>query len=249
MGSLVLAHPAHKNALDVEMLEELGRAARWFDERPEVRVVIVRGEGRFFCPGADLHDPPVAGLLPGSGLDWLARRELGQLGLRTLESLERMRAVTIAAVHGAAVGGGLLLMIACDFRLVAEGTKLQIPELELGVPLAWGGLPRLVAEIGPARAKALIMTGRVVSPAEAAQMGLVHEVHPEAELYTEAEALAERLAQKPVVPLVITKEHVNAVRAQQVATALSFMDGDVLMGIAKDPEMMEAALGRLGSKP
>lgn len=242
VGSLVLSHPDHHNALDLRALEELIAAARWFDERPELRVVVVHGEGRFFCPGANLRDPPVTGLLPGSNLDWIERRELAQLGRRAMEAIERMRAVTIAAVHGAAVGGGLLLMLACDLRLVAEGTRLQLPELELGVPLAWGGLPRLVAEVGPARAKSLLLTGRAFTPAEARAMGLVNEVVAEAELLAEARSLAERLADKPSVPMIITKQHVNAVRDHAVGAAFGFMDGDVLMGIAKDPEMLEAAL-------
>lgn len=248
IGVLSLARTAQHNALDAVMLEELARAARWFDERPSIRTVIVRGEGRFFCPGADLKDPPILAALPASGRDWLARREHGQLGLRMLEAIEGMRAVTVAAAHGAAVGGGLLLMLACDFRLVAEGTRLQIPEIDLGIPLSWGGLPRLVAEIGPARAKALVMTGRAFSCAEAERMGMVHAVHPPAELLERAEALAAELAQKPSVPLVLTKQHVQAIRAQATGQAFSFLDGDVLMGLAQDPAMMEAALSTLANR-
>ncbi len=249
VGELVLDHGAHNNALNAIVLEELILAARWFDERPEVRAVIVRGEGRFFCPGADLKDPPILGVLPASGKDWLARREHGQLGLRMIEAMEGMRAVTVCAAHGAAVGGGLLLMIACDFRVVAEGTRLQIPELELGVPLAWGGIPRLMAELGPARAKALVMTGRLFSPAEALQMGLAHEVVSTEDLLPRARALAASLGAKPSVPMAVTKEHIRAVRNQAMGTAFSFFDGDVLMGLAKDPEMMEAALRGRGLRP
>lgn len=244
VGTLRLRHAAHNNALNATMLEELASAARWFDARPEVRAVVISGEGRFFCPGADLLDPPIAGALPASGQDWLARREHAQLGLRTLEAIEGMRAVTIGAAHGAAVGGGLLLLMACDFRLVEEGTKLQLPEIELGLPLAWGGLPRLVAEIGPLRAKELIMSGRMLPPDEAVKIGLVNRVCPEGSLLAEAHALAQSLAKKPVVPMVITKEHIRAVSAQASGRAFGFLDGDVQMGLIKDPEMMAAALAR-----
>ena len=114
----------------------------------------------------------MAGAGPRSGMSWAERREIGQLGLRMADAIESMRAVTIAQVHGYAVGGGVVLVAACDLRVAADDAVFSIPEIELGIPLAWGGIPRLVREIGPALTKELVMTCRRFTPAEAKAAGL-----------------------------------------------------------------------------
>jgi enoyl-CoA hydratase/carnithine racemase len=116
VGHLTLSRPERLNAIGVGMLREISEAARWFDGQPEVRVVVVSGEGRAFCAGADLKDPPVADAAPSEDRTWAERREVGQLGLRMADAVEQMRAVTIAQIHGYAVGGGLVLMVAPGSR-------------------------------------------------------------------------------------------------------------------------------------
>lgn len=245
LGRLVLNRPERLNALGATALRELAQAARWFDERPEVRVVIVSGAGRAFSAGADLRDPPIAGAAPESGNPWQVRREVGQYGLRMAEAIEQMRAITIAQVHGFAVGGGLVLMTACDLRVAAEDAVFSIPEIELGIPLAWGGIPRLVREIGPALTKELVITCRRFTPAEAKAAGLVNRVVPADRLAAEAEALAGEVLDKPVVPVAITKEHVNAVARAMAAGLTAFADGDALLGVAADPESRAAGAAYL----
>ncbi|HYC00137.1 MAG TPA: enoyl-CoA hydratase/isomerase family protein [Candidatus Limnocylindrales bacterium] len=240
VGRLTLARPDRLNAMGATMLQELARAARWFDEQREVRAVIVRGQGRSFCAGADLRDPPLLPGMPGSGNTWLYRREVGQYGLRMADAVERMRATTIAQVHGHSVGGGIVLMAACDMRVVAEDTVMFIPEVDIGIPLAWGGIPRLVREIGPAMTKELVLTCRRFSAQEAKAMGFVNRVVPAARVEEEARMLAEEVAAKPSVPVVITKEHVNAVVQAMSAGITSFADGDALLGAAADAESTAA---------
>ncbi|HEX5066797.1 MAG TPA: enoyl-CoA hydratase/isomerase family protein [Myxococcota bacterium] len=240
-GELVLARPERLNALSAKGMREIAAAARWFDEQPEVRVVVVRGEGRSFCAGADLRDSPVAEAALGAGRSWAERREVGQLGLRMSDAVEQMRAVTVAQVQGHAVGGGVVLMAACDLRVVAEGTVLSIPEIDLGIPLAWGGIPRLVREIGPALTKELVMTCRRFTPEEARAMGFVNRVVPADRLEAEVRELAAQLASKPSVPIIVTKEHVNAVSRAMGAGLTSFADGDALLGAVFDPDSLEAA--------
>jgi enoyl-CoA hydratase/carnithine racemase len=224
------------------MMREIRKAAGWFDEQDDVRVVVVEGEGRAFCAGADLKDSPVAGAVPKEGgATWAARREVGQIGLRMADAVEQMRAVTIAKVQGHAVGGGLVLMTACDLRVAAEDAVFSIPEVDLGIPLAWGGIPRLVREIGPALTKELVMTCRRFSPAEAKAAGFVNRVVPAEELEAEVAALASELAGKPSVPVIITKEHVNAVTRSMGAGLTSFADGDVLLGTVFDRDALAAA--------
>jgi enoyl-CoA hydratase/carnithine racemase len=241
LGRLTLNRPERLNAIGATMLQELAEAARWFDSHRELRVVIMSGAGRAFCAGADLQDS----LLPAADNkvrdSWLSRREAAQYGLRASDAIEQMRAVTIAQVHGYAVGGGVVLMAICDLRVAAEDAWFFIPEVDLGLPLAWGGIPKLVREIGPAMTKELVMTCRRFSPAEAKAMGLINRVVPLAQLQSETEELARELIEKPSVPIAITKEHVNAVTRAMSAGITAFADGDVLMGASTIEESRAAA--------
>ena len=230
LGRLTLNRPDRLNAIGATMLQELAEAARWFDSHRELRVVIVSGAGRAFCAGADLQDSPAAAADSQSSNSWLYRREVGQYGLRAADAIEQMRAVTIAQVQGYAVGGGVVLMAVCDLRVAAEDAWFFIPEIDLGIPLAWGGIPRLVREIGPAMTKELVMTCRRFSPQEAKAMGFLNRVVPLAKLQAEVEELARELIAKPSVPVAITKEHVNAVTRAMSAGITAFADGDVLLG-------------------
>lgn len=239
-GRLILNRPERLNAIGATMLQELAEAARWFDTYRELRVVVVSGAGRAFSAGADLRDSPAAPGMARSGNSWLYRREVGQYGLRAADALEQMRAVTIAQVHGFAVGGGLVLMAVCDLRVAAENAQMFIPEVDLGVPLAWGGIPKLVREIGPALTKELVMTCRRFSPAEAKAAGFVNRVVPEARLAAEVDALAAEIAAKPSVPVAITKEHVNSVAHAMGSGSTAFADGDALLGAVGDEESREA---------
>ena len=236
LGRLTLARPERLNAIGPTALQELAEAARWFDARPEVRVVIVSGEGRAFSVGADLKD---RGARPES---WIERRDAGQYGLRMADAIEGMRAVTIARVQGYAIGGGLVLMLACDLRIAAADAVFQIPEVDLGMPLAWGGIPRLVREIGPARTKELVMTCRRFSPEEAFAAGVLNRVVAPEGLDAAVDELAAQILEKPSVPVVLTKEHVNAVVRTLSAAANSFSDGDVLLSASADPDSRAAAV-------
>src|ERR1017187_5287360 len=241
LGRLTLNRPERLNAVGATMLQELAEAARWFDSHRELRVVIVSGEGRIFCAGADLRDSPVAAASARSDRSWLYRREVGQYGLRAADALEQMRAVTIAQVHGFAVGGGVVLMAVCDLRLAADDAVFFIPEIDLGIPLAWGGIPRLVRELGPALTKELVMTCRRFTPAEAKSLGFLNRVVPAAQLKSEVEQFARELVAKPSVPVAITKEHVNSVVRAMSAGTTAFADGDVLLGASGDEESRVAA--------
>ncbi|MDO8432317.1 MAG: enoyl-CoA hydratase/isomerase family protein [Candidatus Binatus sp.] len=239
LGRLILNRPERLNAIGATMLLELAEAARWFDRHRELRVVIVSGAGRAFSAGADLRDSPMGAV--NADHSWLYRREVGQSGLRAADALEQMHAVTIAQVQGYAVGGGLVLMALCDLRVAADDAVFFIPEIDLGVPLAWGGIPRLVREIGPALTKELVMTCRRFTPAEAKAAGFLNRVVPADQLEREVNQLAAQLLAKPSVPVIITKEHVNAVTRVMSAGITSFADGDALLGSIGEAESRQAA--------
>lgn len=239
IGYLTLNRPDKLNALSVRVLRELAEAARWFDDRPEVRVVIVRGEGRAFTAGADLNDS-ARSLETLHELTWVERREIGYAGSKMGEALETMRALTIAQLHGYCIGGGCVIATACDFRVAAEGTVFSIPEVDLGIPLSWGGIPRLVRDIGALKTKELVITCRRFGAAEALALGLINEVVPAARLGGRVAELAKGLAAKPAVPALQTKAQVNAIANALAVT--SFADGDLLVGARNDPDSQAAAM-------
>ncbi|MGH7778731.1 MAG: enoyl-CoA hydratase/isomerase family protein [Candidatus Binataceae bacterium] len=239
LGRLVLNRPERLNAINTTMLQEIVEAARWFDRHRELRVVILSGAGRAFCAGADLQSSPGAGAAPRRS--WIYRREAAQSGLRAIDALEQMHAVTIAQVHGYAVGGGVVFISACDLRVAADDASFFIPEIDLGIPLTWGAIPRLVRDIGPALTKELVMTCRRFEPAEAKAIGFINRVVSSGELNREVNQLAQDLIAKPSVPIVITKEHVNAVTRAMGTGVTAFADGDMLLASTADEESREAA--------
>jgi enoyl-CoA hydratase/carnithine racemase len=232
IGHLTLNRPEKLNPLSTLTLTELVAAARWFDEQPAVKVVIVRGAGRAFSAGADLGS--FAGAPAGS------TRDAADRGREMADALERMRAVSIAAIRGWCVGGGLVLAAACDLRIAAEDARFSIPEVDLGIPLAWGGIPRLVREIGPALTKELVLTCRPFDAAEAKAAGFLNRVVPEAELESGVASLARELAAKASHALFSTKRHVNAVTEQMVGAMRSWSDADGLVTAFGDAECAEA---------
>jgi enoyl-CoA hydratase/carnithine racemase len=228
IGRLTLARPERLNALSLQTLRELVGAAAWFDDRPEVKVVVVGGEGRAFTAGFDLQDFSVGG-----------GRDAGDLGRRMADAVTDMRALTIAAVQGHCVGGGVVLAAACDLRVAAADATFSIPEVDLGIPLAWGGIPRLVRELGPALTKELVLTCRPFGAEEARALRFVNRVVATDRLRDEVDELARSLASKSALALDITKRHVNAVAEQMATTRMAFVDTDVLQSAVHDPESRE----------
>ena len=232
-GTITLNRPEKLNALSGELLAELVEAARWFDRQPEVKVVVISGAGRAFSAGADVtafaevDDGPI--------------HRRSDRGRQMADAIEAMRAVTIAKIHGHCVGGALVLAAACDLRVAAEDTRFSIPEIDLGIPLAWGGIPRLVREIGPAAAKELVMTCRPFYAPEARDLRFLNRVVPADQLDAEVDALAESLIAMPALPLEATKRHVNAVTSAMVATDRAWSDAHALIAARNDPESRAAA--------
>lgn len=232
LGRLTLDRPKKLNPLSTTALTELAAAARWFDEQPGVKVVIVSGAGRAFSAGADLES--------FTGPQEVPMREAADRGREMAEALEHMRALTIASIRGWCVGGGLVLAAACDLRVAAADARFSIPEVDLGIPLAWGGIPRLVREIGPALTKELVLTCRPFEAAEAKAAGFLNRVVPAEELDDRVLELARSLASKALHALTSTKRHVNAVTEQMVGTMRSWSDADGLVTAFNDAECATA---------
>lgn len=180
---LTLARPDARNALSAEMCNDIVDALAEIDKSEEARVVLLRGEGRVFCAGADMA--AVSG--PGA-LDFLPAFE------RMLETVARFRLPVVAGIQGAALGGGLQLATVCDFRIAGESTKIGIPAARLGIVVNFENVQRLVLLAGVSVAKEILMTGRAFTGIEAGERRLVHRVVPDGELEKAAGEYAESIA-------------------------------------------------------
>lgn len=241
IGAVTLARPMSLNALSRGTLRDIVDAARWFAGQRDVRVVTVSGEGRSFSAGFDLND--FANPDPDFGV-----RDTADLGRIMAESVTAMPQITVASIHGHCIGGGLVLAASCDLRVAARSAVFSIPEVDLGIPLAWGGIPRLVREIGPAATKELVLTCRRFGPDEAKGLGLLNTVVDDSALAGHVDALARSIAAKPGYALRTTKQQVNAVTEEMAGTGRSAADADALVYATFDKESREISAAYLRSR-
>jgi enoyl-CoA hydratase len=182
IARLTLDRPDARNALSIELCKDIVAALNGISE--DARVVVISGEGKVFCSGADFA--AVSG--PGAA-EFLPAFE------RMLETVARFRLPTIASIHGAALGGGLQLATVCDFRIATRDTKFGIPSARLGIVVNFENVQRLVLLAGVQVAKDILMTGRVLLGDEARASGLLGGVlEDEEELAGATDALAEAIA-------------------------------------------------------
>jgi enoyl-CoA hydratase/carnithine racemase len=234
-GEIRLNRPEKLNALSVTMLRELAGAAHFFDGHPEVKVVVVTGAGRSFSAGADVSSMATTA---STERPELVVHPTAEAGPDMAAAVEGMRAVTVARIQGHCIGGAVVLVSACDLRVAAEDARFSIPELFLGIPLTWGGIPRLVRDIGPAMTKELVMTGRTFSAAEAAAVGFVNRVVPESRLDEVVDEWAAALLDKSRFTLDATKRHVNAVGEQMVGVGRTWNDVHSIEASLHDEESL-----------
>lgn len=203
--------PDKLNPINEKLLREMLAVARELEEDEESRVVILTGKGRAFCAGADISGLSAsAGPEHQRGQTDSARLRMAKTGWRVMEEWEGLSQITIAAVQGFAIGGGLSLAMACDFRIAAAGARIWIPEVGLGVPYTWGSVMRLINLVGMAKAKEMIMTCDEVSAEQALAIGLVNQVVPPDQIDAAAKALADKLLAKPPMALRRTKDFFKA---------------------------------------
>jgi enoyl-CoA hydratase/carnithine racemase len=232
VARLELARPEVLNALSVELLDEVVEVCRWLADRGELRVVVLRGQGRAFSAGADLST--FARLTATDG----TARDAADAGDRAATAIEALPQVTIAAIHGRCVGGGVVLALACDLRFAAAGTRFSIPEVDLGIPLAWGGIPRLLREVGPAVARDLVLTCCEFGADDALSTGLISRVVADDQLDAGVADVAESIAAKARLPVRATLDAIAA--ATGVGAPHGWSDADSLLAAVADPESRAA---------
>jgi len=219
---LTLNRPAKLNALNEDVRRAFAEALSELEERPDVRVVVVAGAGRAFSAGADLSStayPPVEG-------DWATRRHRTGTWQRVLDQLDRLPQVSVARLHGHVVGGAALLAAACDIRIATDDTVVRIPELAIGVPLTWAGIPLLVREIGLPLARDWIMTCRPVVADELQRSGYAQRVVAATDLDAAVEECVGQLLAVPPGPLAMTRAMMSAIGRTSPAMVAAWGDAD-----------------------
>jgi enoyl-CoA hydratase/carnithine racemase len=221
------------NAYSQQAMRELRDVPRDFEDDLETTVVILTGSAKAFSAGFDLKDPEG---LKRDTIPIGERVHRQRLGPRMCRAWQDMDQVTIAAIEGHCIGGGAALVVALDFRICGRSAHFRIPEVELGMNMSWGSIPRMLALMGPARTKqAVILASDRISAADALAWGLVENVVEDGKALETALAFAERIARQPPIPVRMTKTTVNRF-AHALDDLGSHMDADqnVLAGLTED---------------
>jgi enoyl-CoA hydratase len=185
---VTLARADQRNAVSTEMIEELVEALGGLAADHETRVVVLAGDGPDFCAGADFAELEVLRNGPGEF-------EYGRTFEELLTAISTHPVPVIARVHGAALGAGCQIAIACDLTVVAEDARLGIPSARLGILINFENIQRLVLAVGPKRAGEILFTGRPVTGAQAADWGLANQAVPASELDATVGRLASTIAE------------------------------------------------------
>lgn len=189
------------NPLDTSIQAAIGDAAREFSARDDIGAVIVWGGERAFAAGADIKD------MSGRGYSEMVSRSV--VLQRALSDLAAVPVPTIAAITGYALGGGCELAMACDFRIAASDAKLGQPEILLGLIPGGGGTQRLTRLVGPAKAKDLVFSGRMIDADEALAIGLVDELVEPGEVFEAARRRAAGYVAGPRLAIRAAKEAID----------------------------------------
>lgn len=210
----ITLHNPPANAMSATVFEELNTVLKAIEKDESVNVIVVYGEGRFFSAGADikefllLEDENHAAAKSTNGQDFF-------------EWVERYPKPIIAAIHGAALGGGLEFAMACHIRIVTETAKLGLPELNLGLIPGYGGTQRLTRLVGTAKALEMMLTSEPITGLEAVQLGLANVAVPEISLLSYVQGFAEKIAVKSPITVKAVLELIQSVKTPQYHAGLT----------------------------
>ncbi len=195
------------NPFSYDLMRELTEAARSFDDDFETSAIILTGRQDNFSMGFDLGDNETI-RLKDAGL--AERRQAAIIGRRMCQAWKDLQPLTISAVEGWCVGGGFALAVAADLRVVGQDAVLYVPEIERGLNMSWGSIPRIANLAGPARAKRVVILAERVMADQAVNWGLADQLAVDGTTCESALQLASRAASMPVVALRICKQDINS---------------------------------------
>jgi enoyl-CoA hydratase len=210
------------NAFDQQLIMELTDVARSFQDDLETRAVVLTGSPNYFSAGADIQDLAARNATESTDME---KRQTFYRGVRLCEAWEAMPQVTIAAMEALAVGAGVALPLACDWRVLGKTAYLYVPEVKIGLNLQWGALPRLTNLVGPARAKRICILCEKMDSATALDWGLIDEIADDGKTVEKALQLAQVAASMPQLAVTMVKQAVNAT-CSALNQAVSFADAD-----------------------
>ena len=200
VGMICLNRPKQLNALNDQLMDELGKALRAFDGNGDIGCIVITGNDKAFAAGADISAMATLGFADAYKGDFITRN---------WETIRTIRKPVIAAVNGFALGGGCELAMMCDFIIASDTAKFGQPEIKLGIIPGAGGTQRLPRAVGKAKAMDLALTGRMMDAAEAERAGLVSRIVPSDKLLDEAIAAAIVICGYSQVATMAAKESVN----------------------------------------
>ena len=233
-----ISRPEKKNAISIDLIEELSLMAEDLRKRTDILAVVLTGGDTYFSPGMDLSDPKLFALF-GEGL--AAKRSAMEYAPRMCRAWEELDQFTIGAIEGFCVGGAVSLASSLDFRVMAESSFIRVPEISLGMNMSWATLPRLIHLVGPARAKEIVIFAERVPAAEAYEWGFAQRISADGNALSVAKKIAENVAERPPVQVAMTKKTINALVTvmDQLAShmdtdqfILSIMSEDFKEGVA-----------------
>jgi enoyl-CoA hydratase/carnithine racemase len=214
---MTLDRPDSLNSWNAKMRGEMKAAVEGLACDDDLRVLVITGSGRGFSAGED-----VRGMEDLAAISTRGFRRVVRAFHNIFDELEAMEVPVIAAINGVAAGGGLELALSCDFRIAADTARMGFPENKVGLIPGSGGCSRLVKLVGPARAKRLVMTGKIVTAAEAFALGLVEEVVPAADLMPRVMEFADELAAKAPQATGLAKLVINNCLEVDLGTGRNF---------------------------
>lgn len=251
VGWLWLNRPEKLNSFTLEMWRELAELGEKLSGDDELRALVVIGEGRAFSSGIDTSVFTATERTDFRDMSSRHPDPVVATVLRTQDAytwLEEAPFATIAAVRGYALGAGLQLALACDLRVVAEGTKLGLLELKYGILPDLGGTQRLPRLVGPGKAKELIFTGTQIDAAEALRIGIAERVVADADLQREAGELAARIAGQPPLAVRGVKRAVDAASTVPVREGL-VVEAEAQAVCLQSDDMREAITAFVEQRP
>ena len=232
---LLFDRPEKLNAMTIDSWREMGEALTALGKEPEVRVLILAGEGRAFLAGHYVGEMRAHTRDFAAGSFKPAELHEGQKMLQeTTRLIRKLRFPVIAAVQGNAVGAGCEVTVACDLVVAAEGARFGFPEVNVGVTITNGGTFLLPRKVGLARARELAYTGELIGADEALAMGLINRVVPENRLRDEAEALARRIASRAPMAVQLHKTMIDRGLEATLETMLAFETEALVMTAVTD---------------
>lgn len=204
IGQITINRPSKLNALNVATIQELHDGLENLDANPEIRVIIITGEGeKAFVAGADISEFANFSIEEGAHLAAKGQELL-------FDFVEKLKTPVIAAVNGFALGGGLELAMACHFRVASDNAKMGLPEVSLGVIPGYGGTQRLPQLVGKGRAMEMIMTAGMIDAETAKSYGLVNHVVPQNDLLEFTKSIASKIMRNSPVAIGKAIKAINA---------------------------------------